>query len=309
MATSSVTCIGIGNMGSAMAQALLNAETPVTLWNRTHDRPQVTALVAAGATFTVSIDSAIENSDIILICVLDYDAIRRIIKAMQSPSVLQGKTIVNLTNGTPRDAREMDAWAKSHGAKYLDGGIMVTPQLVGTPHSFVLLSGEDEDLFSAKNGVSEVLAPLGNIQYVSSDAGAAATQDLAALAAMYGMFYGAFVGIGLLKKQKPEAGNKGDGKARVKVTPAVDNVVIKLLTALVPYLHGIADSTDQETWSDNMGNPLDMQLAGVQNIIKACKEEGVDTQLFESLRSFMQQAVDDSWGNGGVAVVGKYMRE
>jgi 6-phosphogluconate dehydrogenase (decarboxylating) len=309
MVTSSVTCIGIGNMGSAMAQALLNAKTPVTLWNRTPDRPQVTALVAAGATFNASIDRAIDNSDIILICVLDYDAIRRIIKAVQSPSVLQGKTIVNLTNGTPRDAREMDAWAKSQGAKYLDGGIMVTPQLVGTPHSFVLLSGEDEGLFSARNGVGEVLAPLGNIQYVSSDAGAAATQDLAALAAMYGMFYGAFVGMGLLKKQKPEAGDRDDGRGRAKVTPAVDNVVIKVLTALVPYLHGIAESTDQETWSDNMGNPLDMQLAGVQNIINACKEEGVDTQLFESLRSFMQQAVDDSWGNGGVAVVGKYMRK
>lgn len=302
MSSQRVTCIGVGNMGAALAATLLKAKTPVTIWNRTAGRPQVAPLVDSGAEFESDFGSAVSKSDnVVIVCLLDYDAIYGAFSPLgSSPSSLTGKTIVNLTNGTPREARAAEEWMKAHGAAhYFDGGVMVTPQLVGTPHSFVLYSGDDEETFA---GISGLLAPLGAAQYVAPDAGAAAIQDLAALAAMYGMFCGAFTGMGLLKRQL----RRVDGE-EVKILPDVEKVVLPLLTALVPYLGPIAKSIDEETWDDNMGNPLAMQLAGVKNIIRACEDEGVDGTGLQFFSSVMQRAVDERGGDGGVAVVGKYL--
>lgn len=304
MSSQRVTCIGIGNMGAALAGTLLKAKTPLIIWNRTANRAQIASLVESGARFEGSIGSSIAKSDdVVVLCVLDYDAIYHAFAPLESsPTSLAGKTIVNLTNGTPREARKAEEWMKAHGAaRYFDGGVMVTPQLVGTPHSFVVYSGESEDSFA---DVSKLLAPFGAALYVSPDAGAAAIQDLAALAAMYGMFCGAFTGMGLLKRQLRQAGSDSE---ETKVLPAVEKVVVPLLTALVPYVSLLAKSMDEQTWDDNMGNPLSMQLAGVKNIIRACEEEGVDGRGLEFFSSVMQKVVNERGGDGGVAVVGKYL--
>ena len=294
-----VTCVGIGNMGSALAHTLLKANTPVTIWNRTKDRPQVAAVTEAGAKFNSSIVEAVSESHVILICVVDYPAMYQAFEPLASASALAGKVIVNITNGTPREAREAEEFMKARGAdRYFDGAIMVVPQMVGTPNSFLIMSGGDEGSFQAPK---KLLEPLGKTLYVSPDVDAAAAQDLAALSTMYGMFAGAFSGFALLKRTT---------KAKdAAIAPAVQDVVVPTITPLVPYLHLIAESMDKETEGDSLGNPLLMQLAGVRNITNGCKQEGVNVRSLEAFAALMQKAVDDGWGNGGVAAVGRYFLE
>ncbi|GJN80284.1 6-phosphogluconate dehydrogenase nad-binding protein [Purpureocillium lilacinum] len=314
---SRILSLGIGNMGAALARTLLasnpSSSTPLTIWNRTASRPLVTSLVAAGARLETDLAAAISAADIILICVLDYDTIYSALASASadssSTSPLAGKTVVNLTNGTPRQAAAAQAWFRERGvARYFDGAVMVPPQLVGTPHSFLLYSGETEAAFQAS--VKDQLASVGSALYTGEDVASAATDDLAALAAMYGMFSGAFIGIGLLKKQLAKAAGKGDGAAaKVKVTPAVESVVVPVLTALVPYVGLIAKAVDEEAWDDDMGNPLGMQLAGVRNILQACKDEGVNGGALETLVGLMQKVVDERGGAGGVPEVARFMVE
>ncbi|KAI9164005.1 NADPH-dependent reductive aminase [Paramyrothecium foliicola] len=300
----SIACIGMGNMGAALATTLLASGLPITVWNRTASRPQVKSVIQAGARFEADLAAVIASHDVLVICVLDYATVSRIFAPLDADqSAFAGKTVVNLTNGTPRQTREAAAWMAAHGAhRYFDGAVMVTPQLVGTPHSFLIFSGEAEAIFAAEDGVAGLLKPLGHCLYVGDEAEASASYDLAALAAMYGMFSGAFVGMGLLKKQK----RKGQTEAS-KALPGVEKVVVPLLTALVPYVGLLAKSMDEETWDDNMGNPLGMQLEGVKNILLACKEEGVDGTGLEFLATTMERAVADHGGDGGVAVVGNYL--
>ncbi|KAH6617469.1 hypothetical protein F5144DRAFT_660790 [Chaetomium tenue] len=240
-----ITSIGIGNMGAALASALLKGPNPpqLTIWNRTADRPQVKALVTQGATFEPSLSAAIARSTTILICLLDYAAITTALAPLSTtptdnnnnntPGPLAGKTIINLTNGTPTQARAMATTLTALGAAaYFDGGIMVTPQLVGTPAAFVILSsgGVSQAEFE-DGGVAALLQPVGKVEYVAGDdAGAASLYDVAALTAMYGMFMGAFTGIALLGKRK---GQGGVGEKGV-VKKAVDGVMVPVLTALVP---------------------------------------------------------------------------
>jgi hypothetical protein len=199
-------------------------------------------------------------------------------------------------------------------AAYYDGGIMVTPQLVGTAASFVVLSGGASEAAYHASAAPGVLAPIGALQYVAADAGAAALYDVAALAGMYGMFMGAFTGIALLKKQRVAAAGGGEeggqgegGEELVKARPATDGVMVPVLTALVPYVSLLAENVDREDWMEDMGNPLAMQLVGVRNIIQTCEEEGVDGSGLAFLAQLMERAVGEGFGEGGVPVVAKYL--
>lgn len=187
MSLPATTLIGIGNMGAALASSLLAASAlpKLTIWNRTPSRPLVKDLIAKGAVYQSSVAEAISASTMIVTCVVDYAAITSIFASLPNDALV-GKTIVNLTNGTPKQAREMEAWVKQNfgAAAYFDGGVMVTPQLVGTEHSFLVISGEDKKAF---DGIAPVLKPLGAVQYVEGDAGQASLLDVAALAGMYGM--------------------------------------------------------------------------------------------------------------------------
>ncbi|KAK0746949.1 hypothetical protein B0T18DRAFT_163561 [Schizothecium vesticola] len=285
-----LTFLGVGNMGLAAILTLLQAGFPTTIWNRTLSRPQVTTATTAGATLSPDIASAVSSNDTILICLLDYPSILASLSAVS----LTGKTIINLTNGTPKQALAMRDWAKAKGARhYLDGAIMVTPQMVGGPQSFLVVSGEDEDAFAA---VQNVLSKLGTAQYLGPDTTAAARFDLAALATMYGMFAGGLVGMGLLKRG---AGSSG------KMAGVVKEGIAPFLMALVPYLGVIAEAWDEERWGDNLGNPLGMQLEGIKNIMAGCEDEGVDSALLGALARVMERAVDEFGGDVGLTVVGK----
>ncbi|KAL2172314.1 hypothetical protein VTG60DRAFT_6153 [Thermothelomyces hinnuleus] len=305
-----ITSIGIGNMGAALASALLKSAglRQLTIWNRTADRPQVKSLVEQGAHFELSLAAAVARSDTILICLLDYQAVTAVFEAI-SPGGLAGKTVINVTNGTPRQAREAEARFKGLGAAaYFDGGIMVTPHQIGTPEAFAILSGEDESAFRAAGGAAGLLKPIGAIQYVASDAGAAALYDLAALATMYGMFAGAFTGFALLKKQKlqlQDGGKEGDNKALAK--PATESVIVPGLKALAPYVGLIADEVDKENWMNDTGNPLKMQAIALHNILQACEEERVDGEGLKFISRLMDRAVADGFGPGGVSAIAQYM--
>ena len=307
-----VTSIGIGNMGAALATALLKSPNPptLTIWNRTASRPQVQALITAGATFHPSVATAIARSSILLICVLDYASLTSILETLPPAheQPLLNKTVINVTNGTPRQARAMAAHLATLGcAAYYDGGIMVTPQLVGTAASSVVLSGGGSEAAYRASAVPDVLKPIGAVQYVAADVGAAALYDVAALAGMYGMFMGAFTGIALLKKQRLAAAAAGGGEGLVKARPATDAVMMPMLTALVPYVSLLAEHVDNEDWMEDMGNPLAMQLAGVKNIMQTCEEEGVDGSGLAFFAQLMERAVGEGFGEGGVPVVAKYL--
>ncbi|KAL2255372.1 hypothetical protein VTK26DRAFT_3504 [Humicola hyalothermophila] len=200
----------------------------------------------------------------------------------------------------------MEARCRGLGAaRYFDGGVMVTPQLVGTEAAFVVLSGESEAAFREERIGDDhedgLLRPVGRTLYVAEDAGAASLFDCAALAAMYGMFAGAFTGMGLLKRKR---GAK-DGE-KVKIADSVNKVMVPVLTALVPYVSLLAEQIDQERWMDSLGNPLAMQLAGVKNIAQSCEEEGVDGSALKSLYEGMEKGVKEGYGDGGLGVVSKY---
>src|SRR3970040_1998802 len=98
---SEVTVIGLGNMGSALARALLENGRTVTVWNRS---PQKAAsLVEKGAVLAPNPSAAITDSPIIMVCVTDYAAANQILDEVATD--LPGKLLDLFTTGSPEVAR------------------------------------------------------------------------------------------------------------------------------------------------------------------------------------------------------------
>lgn len=69
-----VAVIGCGLIGSALARTLAGAGHPVAAWNRTHERAE--ALSVHGVTAVRDVGNAVEQSEFVLVCTLDYDSAR-----------------------------------------------------------------------------------------------------------------------------------------------------------------------------------------------------------------------------------------
>ncbi|CAG9947527.1 unnamed protein product [Clonostachys rosea f. rosea IK726] len=303
MSKTDITIVGVGNIGAAIVKKWLEKGFTVTMWNRNPDRPWLKDLSNLGAIFEHDLKAAIANSDVIFLSVAAYSNITEFfspilpVKKGQPP-----KTIINITTGTPQQAREMEAWLKAHGvAEYLDGAIMVTPELVGTEHSSIWLSGETEATFSK---ISSIMSPIGQSHYVAEDPGAASLWDIAALAAMDGMLTGGILAMNLLRRQREAR----DGKA-----PSVENpiraIVIPLLSSFLPFLGDIAAALDDEDWGRNFGNPVSMQLKGFETILEGLRQEKVSTESLQLFHNLLLRTKREKGDDAGLAPMGMYMLE
>lgn len=298
-ARSPITLIGLGSMGTAIANTLLSSGHTLHAWNRTANRPGVQDLIDRGARVFSTVQDALNGSQIVIICVLNYETIYGILK--QRECDFKSKVVINLTNGTPKEAREMANFMREElGAKaYFDGAIMTTPMLLATDASFLYLSGESEGALSADRGdtsVKEVLSCIGRIDYVGMDPGAAALHDLAFLAAMYGMFGGALVTTALLSKRSPES--KGS------ISDIIAKNLVPGLQALLPSLTKIAAQVESNDF-DARGHPNTMQLHGLKAITETCKEEGIRGESLWFLRDVFEEVEREGGGAGGMGLVGR----
>lgn len=188
-----VTLLGLGAMGTALARAWMADGHPLTVWNRTPAR--AAALGAEGARVADSAAEAVAANALVVVCLLDDASVEEVLGGTE----LVSRDLVNLTTGTPGQARARAEWARERGARYLDGGIMAVPPMVGVPEAsgYVFYSGSRE-LFERHQETLGV--PVGT-RYVGEDAGFAALHDVALLSAMYGMFAGAAHAFALIRKE------------------------------------------------------------------------------------------------------------
>ncbi len=180
-----LSCIGLGLMGSALARAMLSAGHRVTVWNRSPGKAQ--NLVGLGAKEARSFAEALAASPVALICIDSYASTRALLETEGLTDPLVGRTIVNLTTGTPREAEALSVWVAARGARYLDGAILCGPNEIGTKSGEVLISG---DALAWQVAGPFLTCLAGKVRNVGEGVGAAAALDLAWLTMSYVQFIG-----------------------------------------------------------------------------------------------------------------------
>ena len=189
---SDISILGLGPMGSALGRALIERGRKVTVWNRSPAKAE--ALVKLGADSAASVAAAVGASPVTLVCVDNYQTTRSLFQAQDVISLLPGHIVVELSTGTPKDAREAEPWFVKHGARYLDGAILCGIPAIGTARGLLLYSGDREAFELCR----PLLAALGEgTHFVGENIAAAATLDMAWLsriAAEYtGIYHGAVI--------------------------------------------------------------------------------------------------------------------
>lgn len=269
----SATVLGLGAMGSALAGALLTAGRPVTVWNRSADKTK--PLMARGAVAAESAAEAVAASELVIVCLLDDASVREVLDTAS----LAGRTVVNLTNGTPRQARELAEWVAEQGGTFLDGGIMAVPPMIGQPGAFVFYSGP-KDVFDTHRAAFDA---FGGSNYVGEDPGLAALHDLALLSGMYGQFIGVLQAYALIRSE---------GLSAVEFAPLLKG----WLTAMGGFAQQAAVEADSGDYTQDVVSNLGMQAAAFENLPAAAADQGVSSELLAPLHQLLQRRAADGHG-------------
>ncbi|MFD5873591.1 NAD(P)-dependent oxidoreductase [Streptomyces sp. NPDC060322] len=271
----SLTLLGLGAMGTALARTWLAADHPLTVWNRTPARAAELAL--EGATVARSAAEAVAANTLVVVCLLDDASVGEVLDGTD----LTGRDLVDLTTGTPDRARARAAWARERGARHLDGGIMAVPPMIGVPEAgaYVFYSGSRE-LFEAHR---ETLAVPAGTTYVGEDAGFAALHDVALLSAMYGMFAGAAHAFALIRKEDIDPA-------------ALAPLLADWLVAMAPAVHQTADQLRSGDYTKGVVSNLAMQVAGTPTFLSTAEQQGVSPELLTPYFELMRRRLADGSG-------------
>ncbi|ARQ70298.1 NAD(P)-dependent oxidoreductase [Streptomyces marincola] len=281
------TVLGLGAMGTALAAALLDQGYRVTVWNRT--AAKAAPLVERGAHAAATPEEAVAASPLVVACVLDYDALYAVLDP--GAAGLAGKTLVNLTSGSPEQAEEAVAWAEGHGLDYLDGAIMTTPEGVGSAERMVLFSGA-RAVFDAHR---PALAAFGDPLYLGADPGLASLHDAGLLGLMWATMAGWLHGAALVGSEKIPAES---------FTP----IAIRWMATVTEIMTGYASQVDAGRYPGDDAT-VDVQIAAIDHLLHAAAARGVDNSLPELLKATMRRAAAAGHGPDSLASLVEVMRK
>ncbi|MFM7818525.1 MAG: NAD(P)-dependent oxidoreductase [Verrucomicrobiota bacterium] len=109
--------IGLGLMGTALAERLLEHGLPVVVWNRT--RSKADPLIALGARWS---DNPLVDCRRVLVSLYDSAAVEAVLTPLlvQAPS---GRVILDTTTGDPESTMALGSRCADRGLQYLDAPI------------------------------------------------------------------------------------------------------------------------------------------------------------------------------------------
>ncbi|MEU9034897.1 NAD(P)-binding domain-containing protein [Streptomyces sp. NPDC048352] len=272
-----VSVLGLGMMGAALAGAYLKAGHRTTVWNRSEGKAD--ALVAQGAVLADGIAEAVAASGVLVVCVVDYDALYAILEPVRES--LAGKVLVNLTSGLPEDARAAARWAAGIGVEYLDGYVMTVPPAVGQPQT-LLFYGGSRATFEAYEETLKVLG--GNSVFLGEDAGTAALYDLALLGILWAGLTSALHAYALVGTEKIPA---------AALAPYAEAWITHVV---LPSVKGAAQAVDTGEYGTTVSTAA-LNAAGLAKMVEASKAQGIRPDLMVPIKEFLEKRVADGHGH------------
>ena len=284
-----VSVIGLGTMGSTLARLLLRAGHPVTVWNRTSAKAD--PLVREGAVLAPSAAAAVGASPVVVVCVYDYKAANEVLDTKEVASALAGRVLVQLTTGSPQEARDSEAWARRHGADYVDGAIQAAPSQMARPDTTILVSGA-EAAFRRSEPVLQVFG--GNVKYLGEPVAAAAAMDLATLSYVYGAMLGFLHGARIAESEGFRVDHYGGLVA--EISPSFGEFFKHEGAVIQSGRYEVSES------------PLRISVEATERLAQAARESGINSELPTFASGLFRRAMAAGHGDEEVAAVIKVLR-
>jgi 3-hydroxyisobutyrate dehydrogenase-like beta-hydroxyacid dehydrogenase len=282
-----VSVLGLGRLGTAVTSALIDAGITPSVWNRNVARAYA---FEGRARIATNPENACAASEIIVLCVSDYAASMEVLDAA-ADAELADRTLVQLTSGTPSDARTLQAWCRMHRMHYLDGAIIGQTDAVGTGAVIAFYSGEE----SAFERYRSELAALGNACYFLGEAaGAAAALECALLEYYYGATLAMLHGAALCESENIPLTHYFKA---LKNLDALNANTAETARAMI----------DRENYY-GLDRNLKTHLAQLRHIQRLSHDNEVEPRLPDTLMQIYKKAISAGHGTDAIAAAFEVLR-
>ncbi|MGW7792947.1 NAD(P)-dependent oxidoreductase [Streptomyces tricolor] len=163
-----VSVLGTGIMGAAMARNLARAGHTVRAWNRT--RAKAEPLAADGAHIAGTPAEAVEGADVVLTMLYDGPATLDVMREA-APALRSGTAWVQSTTAGVEAIGDLAAFAREHGLVFFDAPVLGTRQPAEAGRLLVLAAGPGEH----RAAVTPVFDAVGTRTVWTGEDGAAGT--------------------------------------------------------------------------------------------------------------------------------------
>ncbi|QEC44294.1 NAD(P)-dependent oxidoreductase [Pseudobacter ginsenosidimutans] len=276
-----IAVLGLGQMGRRMAEMYVEQGYQVTVWNRNLSK----AKDLSGVIVATSVEQAIADNEIIIICVLDNKAVSDIL-GQAGEFVFSKKTLINLTTGNPQEAKELESRLTAHGGVYLNGAIQVAPEQMGQPDTTILMAGNKER-FNEVKAALDVLG--GNIKFLGANASASPAMDLATLSWVYGSYIGLLYGAALVQAEGMQLQDFRD-------------IVGEIAPSFVEFFRHEVNMIQEGNYNITQ-SPLIISVGATQRIAEAASAAKLDTAFTNVMAGLLQKAQARGFENQEVTAV------
>ncbi|NBE93627.1 NAD(P)-dependent oxidoreductase [Nonomuraea sp. KC401] len=283
---SDVTVVGLGPMGSKMAETFLAAGHGVAVWNRTASKAG--PLVAKGARRAATA----ADGGLLVISQTHYQAMYDSL----GDARLDGKVVVNLSSGTPEELRAAARWVEGRGGVLITGGIMVPPPGIGRQGAYTFYSGPKDVL----DRHAATLAALSEVTYVGADQGLAMTYYQAQLLIFF---------TGLTTFMHALALMRAAGVSPEEFLPFAQETFTQLGgDGPMGYAKIIATeiAAGEHPGADNT---MRMQAIGMGHVVETLEEAGLEITVPKAVHALFDRAVAEGRGDEGISTVIESIRK
>lgn len=285
----SVSVIGLGAMGSALARAQIAAGHDVTVWNRTAARAE--PLVAAGARLAGTGAEAATAGTIILICVDTYASAETALEGTWCEGGLAGRTVVQLGTSSPGEARAFATRVEAAGGQALDGAIMAYPDFVGPDSDGLIMIGGSQAAWRDAEPALRFLS--GNVRHLGENIVAPAALDTAMLTMSLALYAGVAHAARICESEGVPVGDL----ARLASHGPLATNRLEVIAADAFRLGSLHDGGSLAVWADV-----------ADRLCEQARERDIDAEIPEFLAQLYRRATDAGHGAEDVMALVKLLR-
>lgn len=286
----SIGFIGLGRMGTPMAQNLVEAGFPVRVWSRTPAKAAAFA-EAAGCTSETSLVSLAQASEVVVTMVSDGPALEEIY--FDAPAFLQalkGGVALDMSTIGPASARAFAARLATEGVSFVEAPVSGSVAAAQAGSLAVLAGGTPKDL----DRIEPLLAALGDPVLRVGEVGTGSTVKLAINLMIYGINQCLAEALVLAER------------GGVEPTLAYDAILASAAAApVVGYRRDAFLAPEQTAVSFSLA----LEEKDLRLIEDLARELGSPAPQLAVNREIVQKAIAAGHENRDIAAVSQYLRE
>jgi len=254
--------IGLGNMGSRIAERLLDHGYPVTIYDL--DLAKAQALAAQGGVVAKNIVEVAQSADVLISCLTNDEAVRSVFTGPEGvfTGARSGTVVLEMSTISPETSRELHQQGARAGIEVMDVAISgSTP--AAEEGTLTLLVGGNQGLFRAAKPIFQAIAKQ---FHLLGDAGAGTTMKLVV---------NTLLGVGMQAIAEAVVLGEKAGLDRERLLEVLSKTAV-VAPAHVGKLARIAVNDYSPQF------PLRLMNKDFQLILKAAAEEGVSMPVTEA---------------------------